>query len=216
MTATKTSTVGKMSLMALQALAASLIESGRLNWRCHGIGVLQAYVHEGTAAEARIHVWSPRLMLPGIHESGSAHNHRFALTSTVLLGRLRHTEWRLQTSPKGGFETYDFVHARLHTDENRADMRPTGDRFAVDRHTWVMKAGMAYRFPRGAFHDSYPEDFEVVTFVVKTDQVDERAMVIAPVGLPPVAAFGGGEPDPALVALVLSLAAARLRREVER
>lgn len=176
-------------LSSMQALTARAIDSG-LIWRRHGIGCLQAYVAEGPV-ETRIHIWSPELMLQGIDLSGNAHNHRFELSSTVLFGSLRHTEWHLYPRNGGEYETYDFVHARLHTDDNRADMRPTGECFTVAKEGTVFDIGDSYTFERGAFHDSCPVTPLVVTLVTKTQQTDMRAQVVAPFGIPPVPAFSG-------------------------
>lgn len=210
------STLQKDRRDRLRFLVASLLDAGTLKWRRHGIGCLQAYVHEGEAYEQRIHIWSPELMLPGIDESGNAHNHRFTLTSTVLLGALRHTEMVLEPDPFGCHETFDFVHARLHTDDNRADMRATGERFAIKRHVYefgqLPYGGCArYTFPRGAFHSSEPLTGVVVTLVEKTDQVEEKAMVVAPVDRPPVPAFGGDPVPRSLQHELIQTAIAGLR-----
>lgn len=168
-----------------------------MTWRRHGIGALQGYVHENPERELRVHIWSPALMLPGILESGNAHNHRFAMRSRVLLGELQHTEW--QVGHGSGFELYDFVHARLHTDENRAEMRRLPREVSVRKVAARFVAGDEYVFERSAYHDSLPLSRLVVTLVEKFDQRDERARVIAPAGTNPVPAFGGGDPDPLLV-----------------
>lgn len=190
---------------AWKRLVVEQMAAGALSWRWHGIGVLQAYLKEGGDEEIRVHVWSPRLVLSGILESGNAHNHRFALDSSVLVGRLQHTEWHLTPEAGGDFETFDFVHARLHTDENRADMRATGNRFSVRKTEHIIAAGQAYTFKRGAFHDSAPLDGIVVTVCTKRDQIEEKAMVVAPRALPPVPAFSG-DLDETLKADVLDAA----------
>lgn len=178
-------------LRDVQVLVANAIAGTPLQWRRHGIGCLQAYVFEGAQEEFRIHVWSERLMLPGIAESGNIHNHRFNLSSRVLLGKLEHTEYLIHPDEDWTHETYDFVHARLHTDENRADMRATGDRYSVESGMFIFSEGSRYTFPRGAFHSSRALTPVVVTFCTKRDQRDERAQVLAPVGTKPVPAFGG-------------------------
>lgn len=162
---------------------------GHLKWRWHGIGLLQAYLYEGFSVEERVHIWAPELMLPGIAESGSAHDHRFDLASTVIVGALKHTEWLLTSNKLGGHETYDFVHAREQTDENRAAMRSTGDRFCVAKDNFEFHAGDRYTFARGAFHSSEPLSDVVVTLVEKTRQTETKARVVAPVDRAPVPAF---------------------------
>jgi len=200
---------------AARALVAKLIP--HLKWRRHGIGVLQGYVSEGGEVETRVHVWSPRLMLAGIQESGNVHNHRFAMRSLVLAGWLQHTEYQLV--PGDEFTLYDFVHARLHTEATRADMRPlaetekaqsslTGARLVET----TLHAGDRYTFERWAFHSSLPLTDVVVTLVEKYDQVEERARVLAPAGRPPVPAFGAGDLEPGVVAAVLADAVKALQR----
>ena len=155
-----------------------------LKWRWHGIGLLQGYIHEDSdrdGYELRAHIWSRALMLPGIAESGSAHDHRFLLQSTVLVGALEHTEFHLTRDDEGDHETWTFPHARLHTEANRGLMERTGERFWVKRRRLEITQGQRYRFERGAFHTSVPLSDLVVTLVEKFDQRDVQARVIAPV-----------------------------------
>jgi hypothetical protein len=176
------------SVWSLRQLVAGLLP--HLQWRWHGIGVLQAYAFESsTGRELRIHVWSPHLILPGILLSGNAHNHRFAMRSTVLTGAILHTEW--QVEPGSGFALYDFKHARAHqTREEQVELSRISGEVDVVKQAVIVLSGEAYTFERGAFHASEPIGDVVVTLVEKTGQMEERARVIAPVGLPPVAAFG--------------------------
>lgn len=181
---------------ALRVMVAALLP--RIKWRRHGIGALQGYVHEHPERELRVHIWSPALIVPGIVESGNAHNHRFSMLSRVLVGSIRHTEWQVEEGT--GYALYDFVHARLHTDENRADMARLPAEVAVRKVPVSIPAGAEYVFKRGAYHDSYPETDLVVTLVEKFDQVEERARVIAPADKPPVPAFSAPEPHAEVVA----------------
>jgi hypothetical protein len=198
-------------IWATRLLVASLLPT--LKWRRHGIGALQAYVYEHSDRELRVHLWSPRLVVPGILESGNAHNHRFAMRSQVLIGTLLHTEWQLRAG--GGHElcnVFDFKHARLHkTDDDRTELSAIPGEVAVDKRSVMLQPGAEYTFERGAYHDSMPLSDVVVTLVEKFDQREERARVIAPAGKPPVPAFGLGEPASELVAELVSLAVAELR-----
>jgi hypothetical protein len=192
---------------ALAARLASLLPA--LEWRWHGIGALQAYIYEGLTVEERVHIWSPSLILPGMVESGNAHDHRFELASTVVAGQLLHTEWQtIRNDDAGDHETYDFVHARLQTDENRAAMRPTGERFFVSKFAIPLAAGDYYEFDRGAFHSSLPLTDTVVTVIEKRRQLETKARVIAPVNTRPVPAFSADLPQAMLeTALDKALAA---------
>lgn len=77
------------NLGALRTLLAGLLT--HLTWRHHGIGVLQAYVREHQEPEMRVHIWHPSLVRKGIRDHGDAHDHRFDLESTVLVGNLYET-----------------------------------------------------------------------------------------------------------------------------
>lgn len=196
---------GQRDVSATRAVVAALIP--HLRWRRHGIGVLQAYVREGER-EVRVHVWSRSLMLDGIERSGNAHNHRFSMRSTVLVGLLDHVEYRLGSGDE--FELYDFVHARIQTDANRASMRKLTGVTGAERIGARIGAGQSYTFERGAFHTSTPVSDVVVTLVEKFDQVDEKARVLAPAGVPPVPAFGGpplgpGELEDVLAAAIVAI-----------
>jgi hypothetical protein len=149
-------------------------------------------VREGTDYEARLHVWDRELVLPGIHESGDAHDHRFELTSHVLAGGLHHLEWRIEEDSAGPYEEWVFPHARLHDEQNRGAMERTGRRFRRQRVLpFYFKAGDSYVFPPGEVHQSHvAENLTAVTFVEKTKQREVQARVIAPVATPPVPAFG--------------------------
>lgn len=187
---------------ALRTMVATLLP--HIKWRRHGIGALQGYVHEHPERELRVHIWSPALVIPGIIESGNAHNHRFSMLSRVLVGSIKHTEWQIE--PGEGFALYDFVHARLHNDANRADMDRLPGEVAVRKVAVSIHAGAEYVFKRGAYHDSQPETDVVVTLVEKFDQVEERARVIAPVNKPPVPAFSVPEPTADMVASLVEAA----------
>lgn len=195
------------NVFAQRKLVAALLP--HLSWRWHGIGVLQGYVHEDDGGpELRVHIWSRRLMRNGIDTSGNAHNHRFDMRSTVLCGELEHTEWQLR--PGTGYARYDFVHARLQTDDNRTAMRRLPGQVAVRFANAIYDKGCTYSFDRGAFHTSTPLSDVVVTLVEKRDQVDERAMVVAPVDVPPVPAFGTDVCGPELIASLLEQAQSEL------
>lgn len=182
-----------------------------LKWRWHGIGVLQAYVFEGDY-EARVHIWANDLMLPGIDVSGDIHNHRFKMRSHILVGELEHHEYDVEIGGDG-YDVYDFVHAREHTNENRSDMRllPSQVGATVTDHQFC--PGESYTFERGAFHRSspHPTSYVVVTLVEKMDQRDERAKVLAPHGKPPVPAFSGGSVNSLVQEEVLAAAKDLLR-----
>src|SRR5690348_1439519 len=82
--------IDPMKLSALRNWVVDAIQ--RLQWRQSGLGMLQAYVLQGSEQEVRVHIWHPSIKLPGIDEAGLGHDHRFDMTSWVLVGRLTHVE----------------------------------------------------------------------------------------------------------------------------
>jgi len=78
------------STQAMRAMALALFP--QMQWRHHGIGVLQGYVAEDVEPEVRLHVWATELVKPGMAESGDIHDHRFDLLSHVLCGQVGHEE----------------------------------------------------------------------------------------------------------------------------
>lgn len=171
-------------------LAASLaLALPALTWRWHGIGCLQAYLYEGFTIEERVHIWDKALVLPGMAESGNMHNHRFDFSSTVLVGSLCHSEVYMALDPKGTHAMYDFVHARAHTDENRTELRPTGERYDVSLRSVHFEPGEYYEFARGHFHTTTLVTEMAVTIIQKRRQCSTRAQVLAPANTQPVPAF---------------------------
>jgi hypothetical protein len=179
------------------ALAA--IESGTLEWRHHGIGVLQAYLSEGEGVEHRLHIWSRSLLKPGISASGDAHDHRFDMVSHVLFGAVLNEGWALTESPRGTWTTMTLVHARAAGAEQKfhAPMMPTGQRYERRKSTVSVPAGSLYRYPARRFHRSPVYEF-AISWVEKHNQTTEPARIAHPIDVPAVPAFGH-EMDPAQV-----------------
>lgn len=55
-----------------------------LKWRHHGLGMLQAEISE----TLRIHIWHPKLVSEGMAWPRCVHDHRFDITSAVVLGEV--------------------------------------------------------------------------------------------------------------------------------
>ncbi len=195
-----------MRAMALRALDG-------ITWRHHGIGVLQGYLDEGTGIETRLHIWSRRLLKPGMEISGDAHDHRFDMVSHVLCGTIAHEELSPYESSTGDHRMMALTHARAAADNKFHG--PTSDlngSFRVLRHTIRIKAGQTYTFPAQHFHRSPllgGLDDVAVTVIEKHRQQDMPARVLYPAAHPPVMAFGH-DMDADLIASVLALARAAL------
>lgn len=66
-----------------------------LHWRHHGLGMLQAEFSE----DLRIHIWHPALVNPGMAWPRCVHDHRFDLTSAVVLGEIIDVPCNVQEVP---------------------------------------------------------------------------------------------------------------------
>lgn len=180
----------------LKERACEALASGKLNWRHHGIGVMQAYLEEGGSIEHRLHIWSRSLLKDGIDVSGNAHDHRFDMVSHVLFGAICNTEYELVESASGTWTTMTLVHARAAGAENNyhAPMQPTGKRYIAYPRARIIREGDKYHFPARHFHTSSVGGF-TITWVEKYNQSEEPARIVHPIDIPAVPAFGH-TPDP--------------------
>lgn len=173
-------------------LRAALVECWpTLKWRHHGIGALQAYIREHTDPEIRVHVWSPRLVRPGIIGHGNAHDHRFDLTSYVLAGALTDTRYAVQADVNGDWSVHLVENARSAGPEKNYDGEHSGAMFHgfVELDTLRIDAGSSYWIPRGDFHST--ESAEPLTITVcAMSKKKGLARLLVPRGEDPVHAFG--------------------------
>jgi len=172
-------------LSAQRALIAQLIP--HLKWRHHGIGALQAYVLEKGEPEMRIHIWHPRLVMPG---KLSMHDHRFDMTSDVLLGEIDHVEMILTPDESGTYQKWAIMNARRAEEGKQINEALTlqPGRFNSRDVAYTIKAGESYHFPRRCFHRSAIRGL-AVTLVTKWRQEDRYAYVLSPFGVDPVYGF---------------------------
>ena len=198
-----------MRAMVLQAI-------DLMSWRHHGIGVLQGYLSEGSAPEVRVHVWSRRLLKPGMDISGDAHDHRFDMVSHVLCGTISHEELTpfFAQGSAGDHRMLALTHARAAADNKfHGPTEELDGTFGVMRNLMHITAGYSYTFPALHFHRSPllgGRDHVAVTVVEKHRQrEDVRARILYPAVHRPVMAFGH-DMDPELIASVLAQAKAAL------
>jgi hypothetical protein len=135
-----------------------------LSWRHHGLGMLQAELSE----TLRVHVWHPSLVSPGMTWPRCVHDHRFDITSAVIVGEVRDVvpdvrEGGGPTHPSGNWQrakVYEIEHAknqdRLVLEKGcstATSAKLLGDviltRAYADR---MYKAGSGYRIARRVFH----------------------------------------------------------------
>lgn len=176
-----------------------------LTWRCHGIGMLQAYLTE-SEPEVRVHVWHPSLATGP--SANRVHNHRFRLRATVLHGAVGHEEFDLAPDPAGPWQIYEVPHARLNMAEPATPTDPT--RYTAATRGGTIDAGHVYWFDARRFHRSGVAGL-AVTLVTKLYQGERPAAVLAPYGSPPSRAFvAGGRLDAGHHALIEAASAALL------
>lgn len=182
---------------SLCGLVARLIP--HLTWRHSGLGMLQAYVHEGAETEMRVHVWHPSLRREGIEESGLLHDHRFDLYSQVLVGTIDQNEYSLTPNSGGDWQLHEVVHARAAAGRHGANdgiMTVLPERYTRWWRSVDVPPGFAYFFPKREFHGTQIDGL-VVTVVNKTNQEDVPARILAPYGKPVVHAFADPLPESA-------------------
>ncbi len=200
------------SVEAMRAMALALLP--QMSWRHHGIGCLQGYLTEDRDPEVRLHIWSHRLLKPGMEESGDIHDHRFDLVSHVLAGVVGHMEVIPELHDYGEWRMMALTHARAAKDT--AYHGPTQDlpgKFAARFNQYVIETGLTYGFPAGRFHRSplvVRGNNVAVTCVEKHRQKDVSARLLYPAGKSPVMAFGH-ERDMELVGSIVQAA----RRSLE-
>ncbi len=206
-----TTTFRNSSLISMRALTLAMID--RIEFRHHGIGVLQGYVCENVEPEVRIHIWSRKLLKPGMDLSGDVHDHRFEMVSHVLYGDVEHEEFIEQESSLGNYAMMALTHARAAADTNyHGPTTVLSGRFLVQRRRHTIPAGWSYRFPAQVFHRSPLDrikDDVTVTCIEKHRQREAPARLLYPIECKPVMAFGH-TPDPALVKTIISQAKEKL------
>jgi hypothetical protein len=164
--------------------------------------MLQGYVLEGTDKEIRVHVWHRSLRRPGIEESGLLHDHRFDLTSHVLVGTVRQTEYQLVQSPFGKYMLYSVLHARAAHAESGGQLYHQEPQklegfYEAEVRSVDITAGWSYFFPAREFHGTDFYGDLCVTLVTKTNQTEEPAKLLAPRDKPLVHAFSNPLPEKA-------------------
>lgn len=180
-----------------------LFSENLLRWRHHKIGVLQAYLVEATHSfqvETRIHVWHPDLILAD-EDSGRIHDHRFWLTSHVLLGAMHDSEIKL--IPRGTFagdvekfgglyEVWCIQNARKAAEDGqhwvKKESSAQPEHYFIEEIPHVYSMGSTYSYPPRQFHRSDVKEL-TVTVCTKKTQSDIPARLLARVGAEPKHAF---------------------------
>lgn len=199
-------TVPRSTDPSLAALVGRLMASGTLEWRHHGIGLLQAYVVQGPV-EYRLHVWHPDLRFVD-EDSGMIHDHRFELESRVLLGAIYDTEVVTHRADKGWviprpvYQVWEVENARKAAMSGEGWVRKVGENepgvlsfldgsplCTIATYEHVYSQGARYTYPARKFHRSETKEL-TVTLVKKTGQDERPARILARVGATPKHGIG--------------------------
>lgn len=201
---------------AVRSMRALVVASlDRINFRHHGIGVLQGYIVENSDPEIRVHIWSRKLLKPGMEVSGDVHDHRFDMVSHVIAGFVDHEEFNEFADPNGSYATMALTRCRA--PGNILGHGPTAaieGRFSVNRRRMRILAGHSYSFPSQKFHRSPLDENSLgdlgITVVEKHRFLKAQARLLYPIAREPVMAFGH-IPDQELIRSVVESAKERLR-----
>jgi hypothetical protein len=165
---------------------------GDLKWRQHGLGMIQAEISENL----RVHIWHPKFRTLEVSDfkPGSSfrevHDHRFDLTSAVIVGEIVDVPFHLQAwhsghDLRGGESTsgwrktksWEIPHAKIQkTDGTTTPVFLTDVAIALEnsRETdWPhYKPGDAYFIKRRRFHTTRAQGLTVT--VVHRGNFDDR------------------------------------------
>lgn len=180
----------------------------RLEWRHHGIGLLQAYLHEGED-ETRIHIWHPQLVLGEFNdENGLVHDHRFGFKSVILLGNLYNeifeslVIWNTSYGPEDWhaldhWVMYECEHARSAKEKTGAYNMPLGRHneweYRVTRKGEWINAGQTYEMHPRVFHNTTSKEL-TVSLIHKRSVVTGSARILAKKKVELVHAFSRSKP----------------------
>lgn len=160
-----------------------------LVFRHHGLGMLQAELSESL----RIHIWHPKLVSPGMAWPRCVHDHRFDITSAVVVGSIIDVpcDVRLDghmTPPEPGWENvnvYEIEHAK---NQDRMVLAK-GCSTATSAKLWahgslrvpsvdslkvppVKHAGTQYQIKKREFHTTMCDELAIT--VVHRSNFDDR------------------------------------------
>lgn len=178
---TKVETMNPAQHRVLAAMALNLLDT--LTFRHHGLGMFQAYIQEGETEEVRLHVWHPSLVVNGAEWSGSYHDHRFDMTSYVLVGSVPHKEVVLL--PGKALTAWSVKNARNVVEESLEPNFTKLDEYDAEVNVMQINEGQQYTFGKKEFHQSFPITELAVTLVVKQNQEKTQARILSPTGIVP-------------------------------
>lgn len=189
-----------LGIDGMRALVLALFPT--LTWRHHGIGVLQAYVAEGREPEVRVHVWHPRLVREGIVGQGDAHDHRFDLESTVIVGKLFEDLYSPDPENARRFDVWHVENARSAGADRGfdGDCHPIESDVGMTLTMRVHPTGANYALGRSRFHRTWVDALAITVCTMREKRGQARLLV--PARTEPVHAFGAHDQERAAAAAV--------------
>ena len=156
----------------------------RLEWRHHGLGMLQAELSEAL----RIHIWHPSLVSPGMAWPRCVHDHRFDLVSAVVVGtvldvpcRVSEGSWWLGPKPPLPDSENVHVHEIKHAKVQFADgphataTQPVIMKGTLTRcETVPYGAGAEYSVSKREFHTTRVEELAITVVHRSNFDSEER------------------------------------------
>lgn len=157
-----------------------------LSFRHHGLGMLQAELSD----TLRIHIWHPRLVSEGMKWPRCAHDHRFNITSAVIIGSVRDVPVTVEHHPKVWHEHLESVNVYEIQHAKEQDRMVTGgcstatrakllfEGYASRSGSIEYQAGSEYFLAARRFHTT-EVDALAVTVVHRANFDDKLARVLS-------------------------------------
>ncbi len=148
----------------------------RMRWQHHVLGMLKAEFDEGL----RIHVWHPRLRVLPLEGLRDVHDHRFDLTSAVIVGTIYDIRYYVEREALGDgwtkTELWELRHGVGETGSGcstATDAVKLGDHWTYPYSRSHYPAGKTYRISARAFHTTRVTDL-AITVVHRSNFDDGR------------------------------------------
>lgn len=147
----------------------------KINWRHHGLGMLQGEINDFE----RVHIWHPALReeRPELGPYRWIHDHRFDLESTIIYGRITDVSYEVTPCLIGyGHQTicHEITHAKAQPEDPQVRVtRAIGGVRVRETGRRTYQAGDSYTIPRRAWHTTRVFPQPAMTFVTRSN-FDER------------------------------------------
>lgn len=148
-----------------------------LHWRHHGLGMLQAEFSD----TLRIHIWHPKLVSEGMAWPRCVHDHRFDLTSTVVLGEIIDVPCYVREVPEPfsvSISSRDATWVNIYEIEHAKNQDRMVEAKGCSTATSAKKLTRAYVEETGAEHHFEGEEYHLERRTFHTTRVKELAITV--------------------------------------